>query len=235
MTDEESYEIRLTNKALVFYFMAGATGLILSFLAGVMVGRGVDAPGGEVQAARPGTSEERVVTEETPRPATATEDLTYAQKLEGDKADEGLEKPRTSGRPAASPPAAASAASPAARPPASGAPVTAAKAPPATLPPVSAATPKPVAARPTPSARPSAAPPSGGAFSIQVAALKDKASAEAIVGRLKGRGFAAYVISPSAADGLYTVRVGSFPARVDAERVQARLRDEKFQPFIVRN
>jgi hypothetical protein len=31
------------------------------------------------------------------------------------------------------------------------------------------------------------------------------------------------------------VRVGSYPARADAERVQAKLRDdEKFKPFIVR-
>ena len=51
--DDYYYEIQLTNKQLVFYFMAGATGLILSFLAGVMVGRGVDQGAGEVQAARP--------------------------------------------------------------------------------------------------------------------------------------------------------------------------------------
>ena len=38
--DDYYYEIQLTNKQLVFYFLAGATGLILSFLAGVMVGRG---------------------------------------------------------------------------------------------------------------------------------------------------------------------------------------------------
>ena len=40
--DDYYYEIQLTNKQLVFYFMAGATGLILSFLAGVMVGRSVE-------------------------------------------------------------------------------------------------------------------------------------------------------------------------------------------------
>ena len=49
--DDYFYEIQLSNKQLVFYFMAGATGLILSFLAGVMVGRGVDQ-GADVQAAR---------------------------------------------------------------------------------------------------------------------------------------------------------------------------------------
>ena len=48
--DDYYYEIQLTNKQLVFYFMAGATGLILSFLAGVMVGRGVDTAQGEVRS-----------------------------------------------------------------------------------------------------------------------------------------------------------------------------------------
>jgi hypothetical protein len=32
--DDYYYEIQLTNKQLVFYFLAGATGLILSFWPG---------------------------------------------------------------------------------------------------------------------------------------------------------------------------------------------------------
>jgi cell division septation protein DedD len=227
LSDEESYEIHLTNKALVFYFMAGATGLILSFLAGVMVGRGVDAPGGEVQAARP-SGEERVISEETPRPATAVEDLGYAQKLEGEKGDEGLEKPRPSTRPSSPPQVAVNTAPPA----------TAVPAPPATVAarPSALPTARPVAsARPTPGPR-SPAPPAGGSFSIQVGAFKDKVTADSVVSRLKGRGFAAYALSPATPDGLFNVRVGSFPARADAERVQGRLRnEEKFQPFIVKN
>jgi DedD protein len=223
LTDEESYEIHLTNKALVFYFMAGATGLILSFLAGVMVGRGVDAPGGEVQAARP-AGEEKVISEETPRPAAAAEDLSYAQRLEGDKSEDALEKPRPSPRAAATPAAPPSAAAP---------PPTVASRP------SSAPTPRAAAsARPTPASRPPAATAAAteGSFSIQVGAFKDKATAESVVTRLKGRGFAAYSLSPAAADGLFNVRVGSFPARAEAERIQARLRDEeKFRPFIVKN
>ena len=229
MTDEESYEIRLTNKALVFYFMAGATGLILSFLAGVMVGRGVDAPGGDVQAARP-SGEERVISEETPRPAAAAEDLTYAQRLESEKGEDALEKPRPASRAAASPAAAA----PSTAPP----PVTVAKPPPTlAAKPSSAPTPKPAAsARPTPAAHPAAATPAEGSFSIQVGAFKDKATADAVVARLKARSFAAYAVAPAAADGLFNVRVGSFPGRTEAERVQVRLRDEeKFKPFIVKN
>jgi cell division septation protein DedD len=78
-----------------------------------------------------------------------------------------------------------------------------------------------------------AAPVAGGNFSIQVGAFKDRASAEAIVARLKGKGFAAFVVTPEG-EGLFNVRVGTFADRGEAEKVQARLRDdEKFKPFIV--
>ena len=50
----------------------------------------------------------------------------------------------------------------------------------------------------------------------------------------KNKGFAAYVVSPEG-EGLFNVRVGNFPARPEAERISARLRDEeKFKPFIVK-
>jgi len=69
-----------------------------------------------------------------------------------------------------------------------------------------------------------------------VGAFKDRATAESVVTRLKGKGFAAYLVSPEGDSSLFNVRVGSYPARSDAERVQARLRDEeKFKPFIVKN
>jgi DedD protein len=214
--DDYYYEIQLSNKQLVFYFMAGATGLILSFLAGVMVGRGVDASAGDVQAARGvPVQEEKVVAEEVPaRPAPpATQDLTYAQRLEGEKQDESLEKPR----PAPTPAKAAVTARPA----------------PAVPPPAKKTEPPPAAKS---GAVAKAVAPSAGNFTIQVGAFKDKASADSVVSRLKGKGFAAYVVSPGAAEGLFNVRVGSYVDRVDAEHVQVRLRDEeKFKPFIVKN
>jgi DedD protein len=229
--DDYYYEIQLTNKQLVFYFLAGATGLILSFLAGVMVGRGVDQGAGEVQAAR--VAEERVIAEETPKPAPpAAEDLTYAQRLENEKAEEArLERPR--------------AGSPAGKPAVSGGAVTA---PPTTAP---AARPAPAAVIPAPAEERSATParsvvtlpskparggpaPGSGSFTIQVGAFKDKASADSVAARLKNKGFAAYVVSPEG-EGLFNVRVGNFPARADAERIQVRLRDEeKYKPFIVK-
>ena len=237
--DDYYYEIQLTNKQLVFYFMAGATGLILSFLAGVMVGRGVDASG-EVQAARP-VAEERIVAEEPrsgPRPAPA-EDLTYAQRLEGDKPQEdSLEsKPR----PAATPSVRAAKPTPppkAVAPAHPGAPRRAWPRRPPLRPP--SLKPAPAAAKtaPKPSPPAAAAPPSGlSSFTIQVGAFKDKATADSVVTRLKGKGFAAYIVAPEEPGaGLFRVRVGSYPARADAERVQAKLRDqEKFKPSIVKN
>ena len=101
--DDYYYEIQLTNKQLVFYFMAGAAGLILSFLAGVMVGRGVDAPTpGDTRNAR--VQEERVVPEEPVKSAepSPTQDLSYARRLEGERREEGLDKPEAGASPAAS-------------------------------------------------------------------------------------------------------------------------------------
>ena len=235
--DDYYYEIQLSNKQLVFYFMAGATGLILSFLAGVMVGRGVDANAGEVQAARAvPVQEDKVVAEEPPKPAPAAEDLTYAQRLEGDKQDDALEKakPVSGSAPKSAKPVPGVA--PPALHPAAGAKSTpkAAVTTPAPKPTTPPAAPAAAAARPGPA--PKAVAPTAGTFTIQVGAFKDKASADSVVSRLKSKGFAAYVVSPGATEGLFNVRVGSFVGRADAEHVQVRLRDEeKFKPFIVKN
>ena len=220
--DDYFYEIQLTNKQLVFYFMAGATGLVLSFLAGVMVGRGVDQTATDVQAARP-VQEERIVAEEPPRPASSpASGLTYAQRLEGERMEERLERPKPS--PAAAAPARVAAAqAPAAQPPA-------ATRPPATQPAAQPAGTEPPLARAARTAEPAAAT---GTFALQVGAFKDRGTAESMIGRLKGKGFAAYLVTPQ--EGLYNVRVGSFPTRADAEKVQAQLREQKLDPFVVKN
>ncbi len=220
--DDYYYEIQLTNKQLVFYFMAGATGLILSFLAGVMVGRGVDTTQGEVQARNVG--EERVIAEEPGTKATASPDLSYAHRLESEKVDTSLEKaspPSTRTASASAPPVTVPAPKERAReaaPPAKPAP--AAKVPAKTV-----------------LAKTEAPPPTAeSSFTIQVGAFKDKATADSVVTRLKGKNFAAYIVSPEGADpGLFVVRVGHYAARGDAERAEIRLRDqEKFKPYIVK-
>jgi cell division septation protein DedD len=205
--DDYFYEIQLTNKQLVFYFMAGATGLILSFLAGVMVGRGVDQGAAEVQAARP-LQDERIVTEETLRPAPSPQELTYAQRLESERTEERLERAKPS-------PAAASGPTPAVSPRSARSPAARAAAASTTAPP----------------AAPAPRPAAGGAFSLQVGAFKDRATAESMVVRLKGKGFAAYLVTPQA--GLFNVRVGSFATRAEADTAQEQLRAQKFDPFVV--
>jgi cell division septation protein DedD len=211
--DDYYYEIQLTNKQLVFYFMAGAAGLILSFLAGVMVGRGVEGSAAGATEARP-VVDERVVAEQSPAPAAGTPapDYGYPKRLESDRPEEGLEPtpapaPRAA-TPAATRPAAAPAATPAALPP-------------------------PPAPRSGPLPKALASTASG--FAIQVGAFKDKASADGVVKSLKARGLPAYVLAPAGSSGgLFTVRVGVYRDRADAEAVQDRLRDDKFRPYILK-
>jgi len=220
--DDYYYEIQLTNKQLVFYFLAGATGLILSFLAGVMVGRGVDAPG-ELDAVQP-VREDRILAEE-PRPSPpAAQEMTYAESLEADDSAEAtLSRQRPSPVPLDLSPR--HAVTPPARPPSTPAP----SASPTPEPP------RPVATSPTPPPLPPSTTPwaqaGAGAFSIQVGAFKDRASAEGLMGRLKAKGYVALVVPDR---GLFNVRVGSYANRVEAERVQAKLREqEKLNTFIV--
>jgi cell division protein FtsN len=222
--DDYYYEIQLTNKQLVFYFMAGAAGLILSFLAGVMVGRGVEGSAAGATEARP-VVEERVVAEPSPATAAATpgpSDYSYPQRLESDRPEEGLERPGGAGAaPTPTPAPRAATPAPAARPPA-----TAAATPVPALP-------TPPAPRAGPLPRALASTASG--FAIQVGAFKDKASADSVVKSLKARGLPAYAMAPAGrSGGLFTVRVGVYRDRADAEAVQDRLRDDKFQPYILK-
>ena len=224
--DDYYYEIQLTNKQLVFYFMAGAAGLILSFLAGVMVGRGVE--GGAVAAETRPVTEERVVAEQSPAPAAATpapSDFSYPQRLESDRPAEGLDRPRPGGMaPAATP-------TPAAAPAARATPTPA----PRVTPPATTLPPPPTTAKAAPAsgALPKALPSSASGFAVQVGAFKDRASADTVVRSLKGRGLPAYAVAPAGGSGgFFPVRVGVYRDRADAEVVMNRLRDDKFQPYI---
>ena len=228
--DDYYYEIQLTNKQLVFYFMAGASGLILSFLAGIMVGRGVDATP-EVQAAsgRPAI-EDRIITEDPP-PSTAAskaaaqpEEMTYATALERQKPAGSVPVPV----PVAETKKGSVTIPVATLPPASG---RSQRPDPLALP--STSGPKPSTATTTASAPP--AETSSGAFTIQVGAYKEKAYADQQVGNLKKKGYAAYVVSPDGADSLFNVRVGSFGSQAAAEKVKTQLiGGEKLKPFIVK-
>jgi DedD protein len=86
---------------------------------------------------------------------------------------------------------------------------------------------------------PSRPHPSGGDggedVTLQVAALRTKQDAGALVAILKRRGYPVFMVSPERAhadDNLFRVQVGPFKTRDDAEKVRAKLGREGFKPFI---
>ncbi len=237
---ETQYNIPVSSKQLIVYFVFLVIALSAAFLAGVMVGRNVDSS--PEPTAR--DIQEASLPEE-PAASPTPDALTYGSSLQGDKV-EGLSTaavPPSSAKAAATPrpaPEPARSPSPTAKAPEK-APVKApekatprptVKATPRPAPPAPAkatpkATPKPTAA----AAKPAATPLNR--LTIQVGAFKERAAAEAIVKRLKGKGYSAYLVPVS--EGLFNVRVGSFTDREDAERVLTKLEtQEKFKPFIVK-
>ncbi len=75
----------------------------------------------------------------------------------------------------------------------------------------------------------------GQGITLQVAALRSKQDAEALVNILKGRGYPVFLVTPEYAhanDNLFRVQVGPFKTRDDAEKVRSKLSQEGFKPFI---
>jgi cell division septation protein DedD len=226
LTQDDAYrEIQLSGKQLVFWFMAGVVILVVTFLAGVQVGRGVLAqrglPEGTMAAAtepEPPPPPASATPGTTQAPVTANEKLSYAERLgSSEPSPEQLRKPGAQ----AAAPAASDSAPPAPRPdsaPAKPAPTPAAAAP-------AASTPAPAASAPT-----------GSGFAIQVAALKEASEADAIVKRLASKGYPAYVVAPAkGAPAMYRVRIGKYKDRREADTVAARLeKEEQFKPWVVR-
>lgn len=215
--DDGFHEIQLSGKQLVFLFMAATTVLVVTFLCGVWVGRGVpndrgvpsDNPDTMATAAPPpaATPSQPVASSgppsaEPPAPASEREDeLSYAKRLQADSTP--TEKLKT---PSAAPPPAA-------------------KEPPPPKPTPSPARPEP--AVPQMTARP-------GAWIVQVVSLQDRAAAAAIARRLTGKGYPAFVLDPAAGGPrIYRVQVGGYSDKNDAEQASRRLeRDEQFKPFV---
>jgi cell division septation protein DedD len=208
--DDGFHEIQLSGKQLVFLFMATTIVAVVIFLCGVLVGRGVRAEraaAGDAQAAD--TAAPPPVSGDPAAPAaTSAEDLSYHRRLQGD---------------AAAPDAEDQLRARAAEPPA----------------PAETVPPEPAAERTAAEGPPAAARESRGdtGWVVQLAALRDRAAADAIVRRLSGKGYPAFLVPPAAgapAPG-YRVRVGRYTDRREAERIARRLeREEQFRPFITR-
>ena len=87
-----------------------------------------------------------------------------------------------------------------------------------------------------PAADPAPAPAEvGQGITLQVAALRTKQDAQAMVSLLKSRGFPVFMVTPEYAhadDNLYRVQVGAFKSREEAEKMRSKLVQEGFKPFI---
>lgn len=230
MSDEGFHEIQLNGKQLVFLFMAATVVSVVIFLCGVMVGRGVRAqqvaadPGAEAGAA--------AAVEELPRaeprptsdrgtPGAPAGSAAQASTAPPEPAEDGSDyyKQLTEAKPEAAP----------------------AVAPPRT-PARPAEEKSPAVERPTEKSAPPAvaAAPAGAVtgtgFVVQVAALRDRSEADAIVKRLAGKGYQAFVVNPvPGKPPVYKVQVGRFAERGDAEKTAARLKSqEQYSPWVTR-
>lgn len=226
---ETQYNIPVSSKQLIVYFVFLVIALSAAFLAGVMVGRNVDSsPEPTVREFQDDRPPDEPAAQPTP------DALTYGSTLQGDKIEGLSSSPRPGAAPAPSAPKPAPAAkikpavaaTPRQTPQTRG---SVAPPPKPTAKPQPKATPKPVSS--ARAAKPVSTPLNR--LTIQVGAFKERAAAEAIVKRLKGKGYSAYLVPVS--EGLFNVRVGSFTEREDAERILAKLEtQEKFKPFIVK-
>jgi cell division septation protein DedD len=211
MTDDRSRGVHLTDKQLVFVFMAATVVAVVVFLCGVLVGRGVQAARGEVadgtmltppQVVSDGTTDAAA----TDPPAAdkggrGSTDLSYAERLGKTPPPEQLKPP-----------------------------------PPET---------KTAAAAPDPALPPEVSEDAGGApaadagsgdFTVQVAAVKKRSEADAIVKQLKARGYAAFVFVPEDDTlGVFRVRIGAFKTRREADNIARRIeREERYKPWVTR-
>ena len=213
--DDSFREIQLSGKQVVLFFMAGVVVLVVVFLMGVQVGRGVLSQRGAPEAVEasglPGEDVEpppppAAASQGPSAPLTANEKLSYAERLaSSDVPAEQLKK--TDNTLAPTPKADTSA---------------------------SAAAPAPTSV-PAAAARASAEPPGSG-FSIQIAALARREEADTIVKRLAGKGYPAYVVAPAKGSAsIFRVRVGKYKERREADTVAAKLqKEEQFKPWVVR-
>lgn len=260
MNEPRDRELPLQGKQLVFAFMAATVAAVVVFLAGVMVGRGVRLQRGGFavgeQAADPTLDPAPPLaaptgsTSQGPSPASR-EGLTYPTQLSelnppdvlAEPAEDptaevlGRATPKEPAKPATAPPVKKETppktepAKPEAAPPAKASPNAQPASGDAALKTPPASPTAPAAAKaPATNAQTGDA---GKGYAVQVAAVRDRAEADRIANRLKGKGYTTYITSP--APGMFRVRVGKFEQLREAEATAARLeKEEQFKPWITK-
>jgi cell division septation protein DedD len=226
MADDESRGVHLSDKQLVFAFMAAIVATVVVFLFGVLVGRGVQ------QARGPIADDAMTAAEVVPdgaggeAPAAAGEapsgsgargpgDLSYPERL-------GISPPAEHVK--AAPPPVNERARDSAPPEVPAEPLGSA--------------PVPAGSSAAGAAAPAAEPPAAARYTVQVAAVKRRDEADGIVKQLKAKGYDAYVFVPAGDDRFdgFRVRIGSFKDKRQADALAERLlRDEKrYKPWVTR-
>lgn len=230
MADDGFREIQLSGKQLAALFMGAAVVLVVTFLCGVLVGRGVRAqkeplvsadasaagaagaldPTAGVNAIQPVSSAPAGQPPATPPPTPPAEELSYQDRLE------------SGGKPGETPKAAPARNEEAAKPAAADA---------------KDAKAKPVPPQPASAPAAAAGEPAGPGLALRVAAYRDRGQADALSGRLAGKGYGTYVVqlpATSKGPGLFSVRVGKFKTRKEADAVKRRLeKEEQLKPSLV--
>lgn len=213
--------------------MAATVVLVVTFLTGVLVGRGVRADRSEAAQAEALTdspeSPDRVV---APNPVSAADDPRTAAPPPQPEDDDG--KVATAAE-SEEPPMAVNRNPPPPAPAPEKAPVADVKPAPAKPEPAKAAVAKVEPPKPETAKGPAATGAPGNGYAVQVAAVNARGEADAIVKRLSGKGYAAYVESPKGSATVFRVRVGTFRTRRDAQTVADKLKkEEKFKPWVTR-
>ncbi len=203
MADESFREIQLSGKQLIALFMAAAVVLIVTFLSGVLVGRGVRS------------QQEPAISADAAQATSGAVDPTA---------------PPTPGKPAPQP-------EPQAQPAPSSVPPPQADEDPTLY---ARGQTKPADTKPkeVPAAAvaPGGSEPAATGFYVMVVAYIGKAQADRLAVGLSAKGYSAYVVPVGGKSRtLYSVRVGKFATRPEADAVKRRLeQEEQFKPSIAR-
>jgi cell division septation protein DedD len=243
VNDEGFREIQLNGKQLIFLFMAVTVVLVVTFLFGVLVGRGVREGGAPQIASSDIASDPGLVPASeqagsppaaggAAAPAPPAEELSYADRLLRDSAPPETLKPAAQPAPAPVIQEPVSRKAPVPPPPAAASKVPAPAPAPAAAP--SERTPTtvtsgsqnaPVTPAPAVVTAAKASDPSGPGFAVQVAAYRDRRDADTLAKQLAAKGYPAFVMDPvkGTSTALFRVRVGKYKTLKDAEAVESRL------------
>lgn len=214
MSDQGFHEVQLSGKQLVFLFMSAVVLMVVVFLLGVNVGRGVRGAVGDTEISAEADAGDAVTPDGVPDGAKpAQPELSYHDML-------------LAATPGADKGAAAEKAPPTEAPP----PVSEEPPPP----PQTSPTPTPTPAPPAP-AQTTAPRPAGRAdWFLQTGAYSTKAVADGQVAKLKQLNVPAFVLPPESGGKSFRVRIGPYADRAEADRVKSRIARQGFPSLITR-